>query len=282
MIPIIGDIGFCYGVKHAIDVLSKASQEHRKVYLTHPLLHNHVENDSLLRQNHAKVFAKGDFLDSSAVVFSAHGHDPKDEGLFPGADLYDATCPLILQRYRRLASLPEASVVFLGKKGHQETEGFLGRFPSFLFVDCKEDIPKQLASLPLSRRTALVPQTTVSRAAYRQAFSWLKKNTELVFTLPICPMYEKRYQDIEDFFRENDPEAFYLVVCGDTLSSNANELLATALSEFPGLVGSIAMRAEDIDYDLLGNRRIVISSSTSASEKSVLLLKRALEEKTGQ
>ena len=34
MVTIIGDIGFCFGVDHAIGVLRKAAQENKKVYLT--------------------------------------------------------------------------------------------------------------------------------------------------------------------------------------------------------------------------------------------------------
>lgn len=280
MIKLIGDIGFCYGVKNAIDVLKKASTENNTVYLTHPLLHNKKENDDLLLKNHARVYQEGDRLTESAIVFSAHGHDPKEEGKFPGARLYDATCPLIKKRYDLLATKRGVTTLFLGKKGHQETEGFLGRFPDFLFIDVKKDIPKQLLALGLvGKKTALVPQTTISRKSYALCHQWLEKNTDLLFSLPICPIYEKRYLDIQKHFRENDPSKSYLVICGDTLSSNANELLMSALMEFEGLQGTIAMRLADIPDDILGKKDIVLASSTSASEKSVLQLWRALQEK---
>ncbi len=277
MITIIGEIGFCFGVNHAIDVLRKAAAENRRVYLTHPLLHNKAENDRLLMENHAALFHAGSPLSDSAIVFSAHGHAMKEESLYPTARLYDATCPLIQKRYERIEAERDLTIVFLGKNGHQETEAFLARFPDFLFVDSRMDIEDQLAGLSLIGRTGLVPQTTVSQSAYRVAEAWLRKNTDLQFVLPICPMYERRFLAIEDFFAGKDPQSFFLVVCGDTLSSNANELLQASLLRFRGLKGRIAMSAEEISTEEVGKRQIVLCSSTSASREKVLQLKEGLE-----
>lgn len=279
MVTIIGDIGFCFGVDHAIGVLRKAAQENKKVYLTHPLLHNKVENDALLRENHAHVFTDKESLFDSAVVFSAHGHAPQEEEKYSLAHLYDATCPLILKRYEEISRQKDIAVVFLGKKGHQETEAFLARFPSFLFVDSRKDIVSQLSALALNGKTGLVPQTTISKSAFETAFSWLSKNTDLAFCLPICPMYEKRFRAVVDFFKGKDPNDYFLVVCGDTLSSNANELLKASIKELPGLKGDIAMNADTLGEEDVGKRKIVLCSSTSASAEKVLRLKEQLEKR---
>ena len=281
MIELIGDLGFCYGVNHAIETLSKAAEENHSVFLTHPLLHNKKENESLLRKNHASVLSPETDTANGAVVFSAHGHAPDEEKEYPHAHLYDATCPLILRRYEAISKAGDLAIVFLGKRGHQETVAFMGRFPDFLFVDCRGDIEKQLDAMKLEgKRTGLVPQTTVGKSVYDRCLVYLKAKTDLRFALPICPIYEKRHNDVLTYFAGKNPSQYYLVVCGDLSSSNANELLTSALVSYPGLAGTIAMEASDINLSDVAPRQIVLCSSTSASRESVLRLKAELEKKT--
>lgn len=275
----ISDIGFCFGVENAIAVLRKAHEERGGVLLTHPLLHNKAENDDLLLQNDATIGTDSSDASGKAVVFSAHGHDPMEESRFPGAHLYDATCPLILKRYQILRQKEREGVplLFLGKKGHQETVGFLSHFPSMGFVDAYRDIGGQLDALRLERPVYLVPQTTLSKGALEETRTLLADRGLLAGFLPLCPLYEKRSNDVLSFFDGKDPKKYYLVVSGDPSSSNANEILNAALSKVEGLEGQIAMTGADIDRKKSEGKTFALCSSTSVSKENVRRLMADLE-----
>jgi (E)-4-hydroxy-3-methyl-but-2-enyl pyrophosphate reductase len=274
MITIITDTGYCYGVKQALKILKKASREHPNVVLVHPLIHNLTENALLLKEAKATLYDPKNPAKPGAVVFSAHGYTLEEAEAFKGiCPSYDATCPLILARYQALARLdPSVSVVFLGKKGHQETLGFLSHFPSLLFVDENQDLAKQITKLPLKEKIGFVPQTTLSEEKALTCLSLLEKRGQVVYSLGICPHYQQRTHQALAALAKADPEKSFFLVCGDKASSNANEILNAVLKTYPGLTGTIAMSVQEINPSLIQGKDIYVSSATSSSEEAVQAL----------
>ena len=269
MIYLLQDYGFCAGVRGAIEVLKKAAKEGGDVFLTHPLLHNKSENKRLLDLYHAKLLSVDEEVHHGSVVFSAHGHDLEEEKGFTGAKLYDATCPLISKRYERLCSLEKKKLVFLGKRGHPETLGFLSRFKDMLFLDVEEDLKQQIDPWNLPSEIVLVCQTTIGKKIFLEAKNLLSRKTEIEEILPLCPLYENRLKQAESFLKDKDSTKYFLVVCGDKLSSNANELLGELQSEFPGLEGAILSQSEELPKAVIGKKDLLLCSSTSISKESV-------------
>jgi len=280
MVEIITDYGFCAGVKRAIGKLREASRDSREVYLTHPLLHNREENGKLLKETGAKLLTPDCQPGKNAVlVFSAHGHRKEDEEKYGGCfTLVDATCPVILAREKQIPPLPEGARGFLlGKAGHPETLHFLSLFPDFQLLTPDENGRSIIQGLPpLKKGFFFVPQTTVSPSTAESFKAILSAKGPCLFSLPVCPLYSRRLGQVLSFFQGKDPSAYALVVVGDALSSNANELLSGALKAYPSLLGTIALKKEGIDPSFL-KRRIVLASATSASEAEVLALKEELE-----
>ena len=137
MIKIITDVGYCYGVKHAIKTLEQASEKNKSLTLLHPLIHNIKENQSIMERTGSHLFNPETDIQPEAVVFSAHGFTKEEEKKFSGKSvIINGTCPLIISRYEKISALsPDVDIVFLGKKGHQETLGFLSHFPRMKFID---------------------------------------------------------------------------------------------------------------------------------------------------
>ena len=74
MIKIISDVGFCFGVKNAVEKLKEIKNDSGRIFLLHPLIHNALLNDKLLKENNATIFAGEDLKKEDTILFSAHGH----------------------------------------------------------------------------------------------------------------------------------------------------------------------------------------------------------------
>lgn len=272
MVHIITDYGYCYGVEEAIKTLETSSKKYETLFLNHPLLHNKKENDALMRKYHARYFKKGlPYDDKAALVLSAHGHtlEEEEEGK-KSVHLVDATCPLIKKRYQSIPKKEEGvSYIYLGKEHHQETLGFVSRFPYFDLFDADMDISVQFAEYPLKKKSVFVPQTTVSYETYEIVLTYLKENSDVIFSLPICPLYERRAKQAIAALKEADLKNSYLIVCGDKSSSNANEIFRSIKKEYPALEGDILLEATPELKERLKNKEIYIASATSVSKETV-------------
>lgn len=279
MVKIITDYGFCYGVERAIHLMQETGKKHVPVYLTHPLIHNLPENEKLMKEAGADFVTNDTKLSpESIVLFSAHGHTLEEEKRFSDvATCLDATCPLIEARYKMLASPnEEITYLFLGKKNHQETLGFLSHFPFLVFIDSEADVIAQLEQTPLKEHTVLMPQTTISETTRKKAEEYLKNHTDLLLSVPLCPQYSKRAAQAIATLASSNPEKSYFIVVGDKASSNAKEILSAVLSEYPGLQGQIALTLQDVDKNAAYKKDIYLASATSAGKESVETLFSAL------
>jgi 4-hydroxy-3-methylbut-2-enyl diphosphate reductase len=272
MVKIITDIGYCYGVEEAIHAMEEAAKEGKQVLLSHPLIHNRKENGRLMEANHAVFFSEGMKEEKDSIfVFSAHGHTlPEEEKMGKLFQTKDATCPLIVRRYKSIQREDGVSYVYLGKKDHQETLGFLSHFPYFLFLDSSLPLPPQIRAFSLLGKIAFVPQTTIGESLYMEAKSLLSEKGEIVFSLPICPIYGRRLDQAVAFFKNEDPESSYFIVVGDPSSSNAREILSGTLASSSGLQGRIALSPEEIPQSIRKTKNLFLSSATSTSKEEVL------------
>lgn len=280
MTKIISDIGYCYGVEHAIEVLKKAKGQVDHVYLTHPLIHNKSENIRLMEENHASILGKEIPQSRDGVLFSAHGHSKEEEKKYEGRTrLFDATCPLILSRYKDIEKRKDEKTVFLflGKQNHQETIGFLSNFPFLRFIDSEADLPSQLKEFPDNKDYALIPQTTISMESYMQAVSLLEKKGNLVYRLDICQLYYRRVKQSIDFLRNVDHENAICLVMGDVSSSNAREMKKAIQESYPDLYVQIALTMDDLDPSRIQGKDFYLTSATSCPKEKVLEMKANLD-----
>lgn len=280
MVKIITDYGFCFGVNYAIEKLIETGKKTSRVYLTHPLIHNVPENERLMKLGNASFYEKGLTMDTKdAVVLSAHGHTLEEEAIFQGkCEIVDATCPLIIQRYLKVMKEDkDISYIFLGKRNHQETLGFLSHFPYFSLVDSTLDLKAQLDQIPLKEKCVFIPQTTVSKSSWLAVKDYLEKHTTLVQVMDICPLYAKRSAQAIQAIKDLDPQTNYFIVCGDKTSSNAKEIYHAMALANPNLKGTIALDSSCLNFNELKNKDIYIASATSVNKETVEKLKADLE-----
>lgn len=282
MIKIVTDYGFCYGVKNAIDTFSHLKRGKGTIYLTHPILHNEEENRKWMESLHARFISSDTILSlDDTVVLSAHGHTIEEENAYKGrAKIVDLTCPLILARNKSIPAFQEGvSYFYLGKKDHQETIGFLSRFPYFQLIDAKGDVIQELLSTKVEKKIVFVPQTTAGSDLYHQVLDFLRKKGDVIFSLPLCPKYASRALSSAALAKELDPFKACFLVCGDPSSSNAKEILSSIKKANPALFASIVMKSDEVSSFLL-KKDIYITSATSVSSQVVLELQEGLIERS--
>jgi small subunit ribosomal protein S1 len=279
MVEIITDYGFCFGVENAIEKIIALKNSGKKIYLTHPLLHNIPENTRIMEEVHAQIYKDDIPLEKEdVIVLSAHGHAIEEERHFSSiCHILDCTCPLIQSRYKIIKQFKEdVSYLYLGKKNHQETIGFLSHFPYFQFLDSGKDVESQISSLVLKDKVCFVPQTTVSQSSWSKVRGLLQDH-EIIQILPICPLYQKRSnQAIERLSSVDSNKSVYLV-CGDKSSSNAKEIHASIHEARKDIPGFIVLSKEDFPYENFIGYDFYIASATSVSRKTVENLKNQLE-----
>ncbi len=154
------DMGFCWGVRRAIDIMEKAAQDKGEIISVGPIVHNPQVVDDLRSKGIRLDVTPED--DSLPVAITAHGVGPQvlDKVKATGAEIIDGTCPIVTrsQRWARKMSESGFAVLVFGDPEHREVKGVLGWAGSKgIAIQDGEPLPKDLPS-----RIAVISQTTQS------------------------------------------------------------------------------------------------------------------------
>jgi len=122
-------IGFCFGVRRAIDILERVARERGGVETFGAVVHN----QQVLRQLAAlgvRIVRSVADIRGDTVAISTHGVAPQliEQIRAQGVDLIDTTCPFVKRAQvaaRRLAESGFYTVVY-GDVNHPEVKGILG------------------------------------------------------------------------------------------------------------------------------------------------------------
>jgi len=159
-IELASSYGFCFGVKRAIRI----AEEHAGSKTYGPLIHNKDEIDRLKEGFNIGLAETLEDIDTDdAVVIRTHGIPKHELEVLKRQKnkVIDATCPYVTtpQQIVEKRSKEGYSIVIFGDKNHPEIKGVVSYavnpHDAFIVLDAKE-----LASLPLGGKVALVSQTT--------------------------------------------------------------------------------------------------------------------------
>ena len=122
-------VGFCFGVKRAIDVLEKVARERGGVETLGAVVHNRQVLQKLGELG-VKVAKSVEDICGDVVVTSSHGISPQTEEEIRARDIeiISTTCPFVLRAQVAARRLAEAGflVVIYGDAEHPEVRGILG------------------------------------------------------------------------------------------------------------------------------------------------------------
>jgi 4-hydroxy-3-methylbut-2-enyl diphosphate reductase len=89
-------MGFCGGVRRAVEIALRTAEKHNATYTWGPLIHNPQEVARLERAG-VRVARKLEELDGEAFVVSAYGVEEAvlETARRKGMEIVDATCPVV-------------------------------------------------------------------------------------------------------------------------------------------------------------------------------------------
>jgi len=155
------NIGFCFGVKRAIDIVERIARERGSVATLGAVVHN----QQVLKRMEGlgvKVIKNVDDIHDNTVVISTHGVSPQlvEEIRTRHIEIIDTTCPFVRRAQVAAQRLAESDffVVIYGDANHAEVKGVLGCVKDRGIATLDE---KSITNLdPLPRRLGILSQTT--------------------------------------------------------------------------------------------------------------------------
>jgi (E)-4-hydroxy-3-methyl-but-2-enyl pyrophosphate reductase len=217
-------IGFCFGVKRAVNIAEEAIRVKGAVYSLGSLIHNRQVVRDLSRKGLKAVKGPAE-IKKGAVVMPSHGVSPSilSELAAKGLRIIDATCPFVrkAQGAARLLSNAGYTVVIVGDSGHPEVKAILGSVDGRVLV-VKDGRASRLLRFRAGEKASVIAQTTQSSANFAAAVKAIaaKKPAGLKIVNTICKDAEIR----QDAARRTARGVDAMIVIGGHDSANTRRL----------------------------------------------------------
>jgi len=274
-------IGFCYGVRRAINIIEKVAREQGGVETLGPVVHNRPVLNRLAELG-IKVVNNVAEIQGGTVAVSSHGVSPQVESEIQTRhiDIVNTTCPFVHRAHVAARRLAEAGffVVIYGDAGHSEVKGILGWAKGK--GEATLDDKFILNFDPLPRRLGILSQTTQVPAHFTEFIKRLidrafVKDSELRIIDTIChEIIERQANALELAGRVG-----LMLVIGGHNSANTKhlaELCAQATKTY------LVETAGEIQPSWLQNEKHVgITSGASTDEQTINEVIAKLEEIRG-
>jgi 4-hydroxy-3-methylbut-2-enyl diphosphate reductase len=271
-------IGFCLGVRRAVNILEKVARERGGVQTLGAVVHNQQVLQRLAEIG-VKVAKSVDDIQGNIVATSSHGISPQVEKEIRARhiEIISTTCPFVHRAQVAARRLADSGffVVIYGDADHPEVKGILGWTKGKGIATMDEKFVQTFERIP--RRLGILSQTTQIPAHFNQ---FVKKLLDSAFTRDS----EMRIIDtICHDIRERQVAALRLanrvglmLVVGGHSSANTNrlaELCSTVTTTF------LIETAEEIQPSWLkGKNHIGITAGASTDEQTVNEVFRKLKE----
>ncbi len=265
--------GYCHGVVNAINTITKLDKLSMKkpIYILGMLVHNKKVIEKLdymeITTLHDPSKTRMELLDEineGTVIFTAHGISPnvKQRAIEKGLDVIDTSCKDVLKSQNVVNEYLDKGyqVIYIGKKGHPESEAACDTSDKVHLITSIEDID----TLDLTGNLALTNQTTMSMYdVYLISEKAKEKWPNIEFIDEICNATRIRQEAVI-----NQEKVDHLFVVGDKLSNNSRKLVQVS-KEQANIDATLIEGIEDIDIEKLKNYKSVSVSSGASTPTEV-------------
>ena len=264
-----GEIGFCFGVKRAINILENIAREQGGVETLGPVVHNQQVLQRLAKIG-VRVATDADDIQGAKVAISTHGVSPQLEQEIRARhiDVINTTCPFVHRAQVAARRLARSGffVIIYGDAGHPEVKGILGWAEGKGAAALDEKFITSFDSLP--RRLGVLSQTTQIPAHFTEFVkkligSALAKDSEIRIIDTICHDIRQRQEEAIKLAKRVD----LMLVIGGHNSANTNrlaELCSKATKTY-----LVETAAEIQPSWLQGRNHIGITAGASTGEQSI-------------
>lgn len=269
VIRIAKNIGFCSGVKRAIDIVEGTlTQSKSKIYSLGPVIHNPQVIKQLERKNLSTVDSLDNIEESSTVILPSHGSPPNILNTAKKKNLrfIDVTCPYVSSVHKICHKLYRQGlkVIIIGDKKHPEIKALVGLLKDVRVhvIEKIEDVPQNKFSY---KKIGIISQTTQGKDIFFKIVNEiLQKNPlakEVHIFNTICLDTMRRQEEVKKLAGNVD----VLLVIGSSTSANTKRLLCIGKKVNPR---SYLIETEDAPlYKILKNaKKVGIISGASTPE----------------
>ena len=214
-------LGFCYGVKRAIEIARQNASTDGTSSTLGPIIHNPQMVERLKNEGVSTVGSL-DEMEDGLVIIRSHGVGPKvyEEAESRGLELVDATCPHVkkAQLSAKLLSEEGYTVVIVGEKDHPEVKSIFEWTEQNAYIIETE---AEVDALPSIGKLGIVSQTTFSGEKFRSIVSCLlEKSREIKILRTICTATDLRQASALELAKKVD----VMIVVGGKNSANTSRL----------------------------------------------------------
>jgi 4-hydroxy-3-methylbut-2-enyl diphosphate reductase len=264
-----GEMGFCYGVRRAIEMLEKAVAGKGRVETLGAVVHNQQVLQRLADIG-ITVAKSVEDIKGKTIAISSHGISPEVEAVLKSRklDIIDTTCPFVHRAQVTARRLADADflVVIYGDANHPEVKGLLGWAGGKGVATIDSNFVSGLKRLP--RRIGILSQTTqipghFVRFVKETIDSTFTRDSEIRIIDTICHDIRKRQVDALELAKKVD----LMLVVGGRSSANTRHLadLCASITETHHIE-----TAEDLaDSWFNGKRRIGVTSGASTADQTI-------------
>lgn len=225
-------MGFCFGVKHAIESCNKfvhKIKNDQNVYMVGMLVHNdHVVKK--IEKIGIKTIKEEDILNnkidlkkSDIVIIRAHGTTKTIYDKLQEKEVYieDAACIFVKEIRKKLIEMQAKGdeIIFIGDKFHPEVIGILSFGKNIHIFENLEELIK--SNLDNKKQYSLLTQTTLNKIKMDEIKKYLE-NSDLNVKIfnKICSATQERQEAVEKIAKEVE----IMLIVGGKKSSNTKKL----------------------------------------------------------
>ena len=260
--------GYCQGVIRAIQTARRTAQENHGVPITMlgMIVHNQYVVDACTKAGIRFVEDPNktreellDEIEEGIVIFTAHGISPqvRKKAVQKGLRVVDASCPDVIRTHEIVMAAVNADrdVLYIGKKGHPESEGTVGLSQRVHLITCCEDVKKYLHL----KNVFITTQTTLSLLDTKKIIdACLEVYPDAEVAQEICNATTIRQEAVMKL--EN---VDLLIVVGDPRSNNSNQLKKIGMDA--GIPECLLIESAQSlkESDVMKKNRIAVTSGSS-------------------
>ncbi len=266
-------LGFCFGVRRAVELAEKALAENpgKKVYSLGPLIHNENALRALGEKGLHTVDESdiAEIPDGAVVIIRAHGVAPSVTDALEAkrCRIIDATCPRVKasQKMVERYSSENDYVVLTGDRNHGEVIGIAGYAgENFSQIQDFEEAQSFDISDSDNKNVILLSQTTYSPKEFEKIESLFRtKFRNLAVMNTICPATNERQQALLELCSQVDG----VLVIGGKSSANTKRLYQTAAANCK--YAAHIQTPSDIPQEFFSLKTIGITAGASTPDEII-------------
>jgi len=224
--------GFCFGVKRAINIAKKSSDDVRgEISTLGPIIHNPQVVKKLEDSANIRPRKTLEEIQGGTIIIRSHGVKLKEFAAAKekGLNIVDATCPFVKKTQELVSDLTREgyTVIVVGDREHPEVQGIISYGNPDIIVAASVD---EIKDLPKREKIGIVAQTTQSQERLQKIADFcLTRASEVKVCNTICSATSVRQEESVEISKEVE----CMIVIGGKNSGNTRRLFEVCRSIQP-------------------------------------------------